>query len=172
VDGIRVTSAARTLLDLAAVLPPYLLERAIAEAQVRRLARRRELVDQLERNRGRRGSRVLRRVLDLDGGPALTRSEAERRLVKLIRAAELPMPEVNARVGRYEVDFLWPQHKLIVEVDGFAFHSPRASFERDRARDATLAASGYTVLRVTWRQLVQTPETVIARVAAALAARA
>jgi very-short-patch-repair endonuclease len=171
VDGIRVTSAARTLLDLATVLPPSLLERAIAEGQVRGIARKRDLVDQLDRNPGRRGTRVLRRLLEVDGGPALTRSEAERRLLKLIRAAELPMPEVNARVGGHEVDFLWPRHKLAVEVDGFAFHSSRASFERDRQRDSSLAAHGYTVIRVTWRQLVDAPAAVVARIAASLAAR-
>jgi very-short-patch-repair endonuclease len=59
----------------------------------------------------------------------------------------------------------------VVEVDSFRFHSPRPRFERDRARDAALAAAGYTVIRVTWRQLVDTPEAVAARIAAALAVR-
>jgi very-short-patch-repair endonuclease len=74
-------------------------------------------------------------------------------------------------VGRLEVDFLWPAQRLVVEVDGFRFHSSRATFERDRERDAVLAASGYTVVRVTWRQLVDEPEAVVARIAAALAVR-
>jgi very-short-patch-repair endonuclease len=172
IDGLPVTTAARTLLDLATVLPPYLLERAVAEAQVRGLARRRDLVEQLARNPGRPGTRGLRRLLEVERGPALTRSEAERRMLALIRAAELALPRSNARLGGYEVDFLWPQQRLVVEVDGFRFHSSRASFERDRRRDAALAAAGYTVIRVTWRQIVDAPEAVAARLASALAARA
>jgi very-short-patch-repair endonuclease len=171
VRGVPVTAPARTILDLAAVLSSHELERALAEAQVRRLVRRRDLVDQLERSRGRPGTRMLRRILALEGGPAPTRSDAERRMMRLVRAAELPVPRVNSRLGRYEVDFLWPKQRLVVEVDSFRFHSPRARFERDRARDAALAAAGYTVIRVTWRQLVDAPEAVAARIAAALAVR-
>ena len=92
-------------------------------------------------------------------------------MLALLRAAELPAPQVNVRLGRYEVDFLWPGERLVVEVDGYAYHSNRRAFERDRERDATLAAAGYTVLRVTWRQLVSAPEAVVARVAMALAVR-
>ena len=73
------------------------------------------------------------------------------------------------RLGPYEVDFLWREQRLVVEVDGFAYHSDRAAFERDRRRDADLAALGYTVVRVTWRQLVDEPAAVVARVAQALA---
>jgi very-short-patch-repair endonuclease len=168
---IPITTPARTLLDMATVLRPYLLERVVAEAEVRRLVRKRDLVDQVDRNRGRPGTRALRSLLELEGGPAFTRSEAERRLLALLRAAALSLPRANARLGRYEVDFLWPEHRLVVEVDGYAYHGNRAAFERDRQRDAALAASGYTVLRVTWRQLVDAPEAVIARIASALAAR-
>jgi very-short-patch-repair endonuclease len=76
---------------------------------------------------------------------------------------------VNARVNHYEVDFLWREQRLIVEVDGYAYHGTRAAFERDRARDADLQARGYRVMRVTWRQLVDEPEALIARIAQALA---
>jgi very-short-patch-repair endonuclease len=170
-QGIPITTPARTLLDLATALPPYLLERAIAEAEVRLLARRRDLVDQLDRNRGRPGTRALRSLLELEGGPAFTRSEAERRLLSLVRAAALSLPQANARLGTYEVDFLWSEQRLVVEVDGYAYHGNRAAFERDRERDVALAALGYTVMRVTWRQLVDAPEAIIARIAAALGAR-
>jgi very-short-patch-repair endonuclease len=74
------------------------------------------------------------------------------------------------RVGRYEVDLLWRESSLIVEVDGYAYHSSRAAFERDRARDAELQAAGWRVLRVTWRQIVEEPEAVVARLAALLLA--
>jgi len=80
------------------------------------------------------------------------------------------MPEVNVRIGRHEVDFLWREQDVIVEVDGFAFHASRASFDRDRRRDAELVALGFRVIRVTWRQIVDRPEAAIARLAAALRA--
>jgi very-short-patch-repair endonuclease len=164
---MSVTAPARTLLDLAAMVPIRDLERAVDEARVRRLVRPRQLLDVLERSPGRRGAGTLRRLLD--GDPALTRSEAETRLLTLLRAAGLPPTAVNARVGRYEVDFLWREQRLIVEVDGYAYHGTRAAFERDRARDADLQARGYRVMRVTWRQLVDEPEALIAHIAQALA---
>jgi very-short-patch-repair endonuclease len=101
--------------------------------------------------------------------PSLTRSEAEARLLELIRAAELPRPLTNVRVHGYEVDLYWPAHGLVLEVDGFAYHSNRAAFERDRLRDARLQAHGVRVSRVTWRQIAGTPEAVLARLAGALA---
>ena len=100
--------------------------------------------------------------------PALTRSEAERAFHELVRAARLPEPEVNARVGRHEVDFLSRAQKLIVEVDDYAFHSSRSSFERDRRRDADLAATGIRVMRATWRQITSEREALAATLARAL----
>ena len=72
------------------------------------------------------------------------------------------------RVAGYEVDFLWRDHKLVVEVDGFAYHATRTAFERDRARDATLQAAGYRVIRLTWRQIAAEPHAVVARLASLL----
>jgi very-short-patch-repair endonuclease len=112
---------------------------------------------------------VLRRVLSDNVPPAFTRSEAERRLLALLRTAGLPPTDVNARIGRYEVDLLWRPQQLVVECDGYAYHGTRAAFERDRQRDAELQAQGYRVIRVTWRQLVDHPEALIAHVAQALA---
>jgi very-short-patch-repair endonuclease len=108
----------------------------------------------------------------LDHGPAITRSEAERRLLKLIRDANLPLPLTNVRLHGHTVDFCWPQNRLIVEFDGFAFHGHRRAFERDRKRDRTLVAAGYRVIRITWRQLTDEPLAVIASVAQALTAAA
>jgi very-short-patch-repair endonuclease len=166
--GIPITAPARTLLDLAAVVSARELERALAEAHSRRLARRNELVALLARYPRRPGVAALRALLDSDGSPSLTRSEAEERLLALVRAADLPAPETNVRLGAHEVDFLWREQGLIVEVDGFAFHSSRPAFERDRLRDAQLGAQGFRVIRITWRQLVDRPEAVIARIASAL----
>jgi very-short-patch-repair endonuclease len=161
--GIPVTTPARTLLDLATVLPRRDLERAVEEAQLRRLVSRRALIDA---QTGHHGTPALHAALVDE--PRLTRSEAEAELLRLIRAAGLPTPLTNARVGRYEVDFLWPEHGLVVEMDGFAYHSSRHAFERDRLRDADLQSLGLRVIRVTWRQLQQ-PEALVARLAAALA---
>jgi very-short-patch-repair endonuclease len=167
--GLPVTSPARTLLDVASSMPAVELARLVEEAQVQRLVTRAELIAEAS---GRPGTAALRAVLQREDQPSLTRSEAERRLLALIRAARLPAPVTNARVGRAEVDMLWRRERLIVEVDGFAFHGSRAAFERDRRRDAQLLALGYRVLRITWRQLVEEPEAVIAAIAAALSAPA
>ena len=172
--GLRVTRPTRTLLDLASMLDARELARALEEAQVRRLVDTTELRELLARAGPRhRGSPALRNALSaLDAAPSLTRSEAERRLLELVRAARLPAPLTNVRVGRHEVDLLWRAQRLVIEVDGFRFHGGRAAFERDRRRDGALLAAGYRVLRVTWRELTDAPEAVIATLAQALIARA
>jgi very-short-patch-repair endonuclease len=166
--GIPVTSPARTLLDLATQVTQRELDRATEEAQVQRRVSIHSLDEQFSRYPRHRGTAALRNAVQTD--PQLTRSEAERRLLALIRAARLPGPRVNARIGGYEVDFHWPGAKLVVEIDGYAFHSSRSSFEHDRRRDAVLAARAWRVVRVTWRQLTDEPEALVAVLAAALAA--
>ena len=168
-ERIPLTSPARTALDLATVATPRILEQAISEAESRQLVRRSELRALLDRAANVPGSAALRAVLDQERGPALTRSQAEERLLHLIRAAKLPGPSVNAKLAGFEVDFVWPDQKLVVEVDGYRFHSSRAAFERDRRRDARLGDLDFRVIRVTWRQLVDEPHAVVARIAAALA---
>jgi very-short-patch-repair endonuclease len=110
-------------------------------------------------------------VLAADRTTTLTRSEAEEMLLALVRDADLPLPLVNQRLHGFEVGFHWPQAALVVEVDGFAFHSSRAAFERDRVRDARLQAARIEVMRVTWRQLEHEPLAVVARIAQALVRR-
>jgi very-short-patch-repair endonuclease len=170
-DGIPATATARTLLDLASVLPFHELESCYADARTRGLVHKHELLAALGRGPRRHGAGALRRLLELDecGGP--TRSVAERRFLRLVRTAGLPAPETNARIGGFEVDVVWRRHRFVVEVDGVAFHSGQEAFERDRVRDAMLMARGYAVSRVTWRQLNVNPVAVIARLAAALATR-
>jgi very-short-patch-repair endonuclease len=144
-------------------------EQAYAEAQARRLVSTAGLWAVVCRNGKRPGAGVLSAILDAGAGPALTRSEAEERLLSLIRSAGLPPPETNVRLGAHEVDFLWRSERLIVEVDGFRFHASRAAFERDRLRDAKLLAHGFRVIRVTWRQIVRDPEGTVVRITSALA---
>jgi very-short-patch-repair endonuclease len=168
--GIPVTSPARTLLDLATMLPARELDRAVNEARVHRLVTDDSLNEQFKRYPTHRGVSALKAASRPD--PAFTRSEAERRLLELIRAARLPQPETNVRVVGHEVDLLWRAERLVVEVDGYAFHSSRVAFERDRRRDAELGVHDYRVLRVTWRQIAEEPEALIALPAATLAAQA
>lgn len=165
--GVPVTTPARTLLDLAEVVSDRELVRALGEAYVRGLVRRTTLGAVLDRSPGRRGAPRLRTLLAREDGPSLTRSEAEERMLALVGRARLPPPRVNARVAGYEVDLLWPRHRLVIEVDGFRFHSSRAAFERDRRRDAELGRAGYRVIRFTWRQLEEEPAYVVATLAAA-----
>jgi very-short-patch-repair endonuclease len=167
--GIPITTPPRTLLDIGLEVSPRELERAVAEAQRRRLTNRSALLSLLARYRGRAGTRPLRVLLEGSDRPALTRSEAEERLLALLRKARLPAPDVNERLGPHEVDFVWREAGLAVEVDGFAFHGDRAAFEADRRRDAELAARGFNVIRVTWRQIVDEPEATLVRIGQALA---
>lgn len=182
-EGIPVTTPSRTLLDLAALaarrpgrldrdpLPPVGqrdLERAIAKAEREGLATVADLRAHLTASPRWPGSVLLRRILDQEGGPAFTRSEAEARLLDMMRTAHLPPPRTNAQVGRYELDFLWGEAGLAIEVDGYAFHASRDRFEGDRVRDADLAALGILVIRVTWRQILNEPAAVIGRIARAL----
>jgi very-short-patch-repair endonuclease len=152
-NGLPLTTPTRTLHDLAPLLSQGELDRAVEEAVIRGLATPTELTTRP----------ALRRATIEE--PQLTRSEAERRLRRLIRAARLPRPITNTRLAGWEVDAFWPAHRLVVEVDGFAYHGNRAAFERDRRKDATLTAAGYRVIRVTWRQLLDEPHAVVALLA-------
>ena len=165
--GIPTTSAARTILDLAAS-EPLEAERALNEARIARLVSDPSLNEQFSRYPRHRGTAALKEATRTE--PAFTRSEAERRAVDLIRRAGLPAPEVNQRVEGYEVDLVWRDHNLIVEIDGYTFHSTRRAFERDRRRDQALVAAGWRVVRVTWRQLTERPEAIAVMLATALAA--
>jgi very-short-patch-repair endonuclease len=168
-DGIPVTTPARTICDLAPTLLTSDLEHLIAEAYAKGKTTRHKLVRAARRRPSRPGIPSLLRLLEAQDAPARTRSRPERRLLALIRKAQLPLPQVNAPLRGYEVDFLWPHHKLVIEVDALSTHSDPRTFERDRKRDADLTLRGYTVLRVTRRQITEEPEAVVARIAAALA---
>jgi very-short-patch-repair endonuclease len=115
----------------------------------------------LDRANGRRGTGRLRRLLDdLDDAPP-TRSEMERRFLQLLREASLPSPITNGQVNGYEVDFHWPDARLIVETDGRAAHDNPFAFERDRQRDLELKLAGWEVIRLTWRQLRDEPGRIV-----------
>jgi very-short-patch-repair endonuclease len=154
VDGIPVTSVARTVVDLAEVVDEPRLARAVNQAEVRRLFDLDAVDAVLERLPGRRGAPRLQKVLAVYVPETrFTRSEAERRLLRLCAKHGLPAPQTTCWIGGYELDAYWPDARLAVEVDGRAFHATRRAFEEDRARDRRLAALGIQVSRVTWRNL-------------------
>lgn len=160
--GIPITTVARTLLDLAEVADRRGLERAVERAESLRIFDLAALRDVLDRAEGRRGAPALRKVLaHYDAAGELTRSELELRFLELCRAAAIPPPRVNALIelndSEPEVDFAWPEQRLIVETDGHETHGTRAAFERDRRRDQRLIRAGWRVVRFTWRQIVHEP---------------
>jgi very-short-patch-repair endonuclease len=167
-DGVPITTPARTLYDAARSIPLRQLEQEVAEALARKVATRRDILQMAERYSGRPGAARLRRLVGGDDTPVRTRSEAELLFLDLIRKGQLPAPRVNSQVAHHEVDFFWEAERLVVEIDGFAFHGSRSAFEADRARDATLAMAGIRVMRFTWRQLQDGPHAVLASVARAL----
>jgi very-short-patch-repair endonuclease len=168
VDGVRVTTAARTLLDMARQLTDSALERAFAAAERDANVSAEEVRRLVQRHPHHRGAHKLRALIACDQEPALTRSEAEALMLAIVRKAQLPAPATNVRIHGYEVDMYWRAERLVVEVDGYAFHRSRRSFEGGRRRDAVLTAAGLRVMRVTWRQITQDRDATLVRLAQAL----
>lgn len=168
-DGLPITTVSRTLIDLAGVCGARVAERALGRAIRRELTDCDSVLAAAARSPKRPGAAIIRGLLASAGGSSFTRSRAEERFLALVGRARLPQPRVNTRVRGYEVDFLWPGQRFVVEIDGYAWHSSREMFDRDRRRDAVLAAAGYRVTRVTWRQLVDEPEALLVRLGQALA---
>lgn len=169
--GLAVAVASRTIVDLAGCLGPNDLERALARAERQDLVTLDQVRAIAARHRGRPGLGRLRALLDDIAEPAFTRSPPELLLLKKLRKAGVPRPRANARIAGMEVDLLFPDHRLAVEIDGYAFHRQRPAFEEDRSRDNVLAAQGIVVMRFTWRQITREPDQVLARLCLALGAR-
>ena len=162
--GIPVTTPARTLLDLAAVLHPTRLERAVTEAEIRRLTSPTSLAALVARYPSRPGTAAIRALLRTGRiGHAVTRDELELRFLTFLDDHTLPRPRIHATVELGDrprtVDCLWPAHDLIAELDGFATHGTRSAFEADRARDRALQVAGYRTIRITWRHLTEDHKT-------------
>jgi very-short-patch-repair endonuclease len=168
-QGIPVTSPARTLLDLAAILDHAALRSATRRAQSLHHVNVRQLVDVLARHRHRRGCARLARIIAT--GPAPTRSELEDATLDLMLRGGLAHPDVNVelwlRRRRVVPDFRWPAHRLVVEADGAAWHDNQLAREDDAERQALLEADGERVLRVTWDQVIARPAQTLSRVRAA-----
>ena len=142
--GIPITTPARTIIDLARTLKGRPLE------QLLDLADQRGLVDFDDLRAA--NSTSLQAVLSRYS-PAPTRSELEERFLRLCDDHGIERPETNTRIEGIEVDFVWRDRRLIVEVDGYAYHRSPQSFESDRERDVNLTVAGWRVLRFTWAQI-------------------
>ncbi|WP_231398359.1 endonuclease domain-containing protein [Conexibacter woesei] len=169
-EGIPVTSVGWTLLDLAAVVRAPQLRRAVEAAERLELFDLREVAAALSADPGRTGSRKLLALLDdmKDHGVTRTRSEVEALLLQIIIDHALPRPEVNRYDNGREVDFRWPRHRLIVEVDGWQFHRSRRAFVTDRRRDRAALTTGWRVARFPATEVLRDPGRVAAEIHALL----
>jgi hypothetical protein len=155
---VPVTTLPRTLVDLADLVSLDDLVRAAATAHRERRLRPAALAQAIEDHPGRRGAGALRQLLD--DGLLATRSEFERRFLRLCKEQGWPAPIVNQIVLGYRADFCWADRGVIVEADGFDYHADRFAFEDDHDRDLAWTTAGWQVRRVTWRQLTRTPSKV------------
>lgn len=173
-NRIPVTTLARTLVDLAAVVPADHLAKAMREADRQGKLDLRAVEAVMERTRNRPGKRhaALRSALadHRRRGTQLTRSPLEDRFLGLLDAHGLPRPETNVVIEGMEVDALWRSRRIVVELDGWAHHNDRLAFERDRERSNELAEAGYTVLRFTHDAVAHRPSAVANQLARVLAA--
>jgi very-short-patch-repair endonuclease len=168
-NGLPLTSPARTLLDLAGRLDRRSLERALDEALVvRKIVSRSQILDILGRANGHAGASMLRALMARRRNSAITHSEAERRCLELIRKAGLPEPQTQVTIAGYKVDLLWPDHRVVFEIDGYGFHTSRLAFDRDRRKDAALKAAAYDPNRLSRDQVMFEPYLAIAAISAAL----
>jgi very-short-patch-repair endonuclease len=155
-NNIPITTVPRTLFDLAAVLDRRQLERALNEAEVLGLMDELSLPALLERYSRRPGAPDVRAVLDRrSAGRSYTRSDLEEMFLRFAAEAGLPRPETNAFVEGFEVDCVWREQKLVIEVDGWETHRTRAAFERDRRKLRILQAARWRCVPVTFLQLLE-----------------
>jgi very-short-patch-repair endonuclease len=163
-DGIPTTTVARTLLDLAAVVPAHHLRRAVEQAEQRELFDLTAITATLAAHPRRPGRRVLVGLLaDLrQHGVTRSRSDVEAAFLQLCLDHDLPRPQVNRHDDGREVDFRWPAHRLLVEVDGWTYHRTRRAFAADRRRDRAALAAGDRVARFTAGEVTDAPAMVAA----------
>jgi len=172
-NGIWVTSAARTLLDVATVLGPKALLGVARRAQAIHRVSMRQFRELLARSNGHPGARALGAVVA--EGPAPTRSELENVLLDLLDRGGIERPEMNAALrldGETIIpDAIWRDRKLAIEADSERWHEHKLTRERDAEKQAILEANGWRVLRIDYEQVVNHPQQSLARIRAALAAQ-
>jgi very-short-patch-repair endonuclease len=162
VDGIPVTSIARTLLDLAEVVSGTELRRAYEAAERHERLDIRAVRELLDRSNGRRGAAALLALLDYDPSPAIgSKSDLESMLLDLVRESGLALPQLNVLVDGYLVDAHWPEARLVVELQSYEHHAHRQAFDRDYAKLGRLRLAGYEVLPLTHRQVIEDADWVV-----------
>jgi very-short-patch-repair endonuclease len=164
--GIPVTTAPRTLVDLAAVLGVNDLARACHEAGVRHRTTPSQVEAVLTRRPTSPGARKLRRILH--GDVRVTLSKLETRFLAHLRTAGLALPETNRPAGGRRVDCRWPEQRLTVEVDGYRYHNSRHAWEQDRRREREARARGDEFRRYTYGDVVEHPRLMLNELAALL----
>lgn len=159
-DGIAITCAARTLIDLAAGLHPLAVGRAVREGLRLKALTARELAAGLERHRGRRGTRVLWELAERYSSIPYTRtrSNAEARALEVLHDAGLMPAKVNARIAGEEADLIWPDRRRIIEIDGPQFHQ---FSDEDERKQRCWEAAGYTVRRIPSQTVYDSPAALI-----------
>ncbi|HEX8053874.1 MAG TPA: hypothetical protein VF517_12845 [Thermoleophilaceae bacterium] len=156
VEGIPVTSVARTLTDLGASLSEKQLRRTFEEADRRGLLDASAVRKACERGRGRRGIGNARVALaEYRPDSPKTRSDLEIEFLEFCRANGIPEPSVNVWVEGQEVDMAWLDRGVVVELDSYEYHGTRAAFERDRVRSAELEVARWRPIRVTSQRMQQ-----------------
>jgi hypothetical protein len=178
-EGVACTTLARTLVDLAGILGLESLRKSVGRAAMLRRLDLQAVDLAIHNAKGRRGLKSLELALvpyrAPDGKVPDVRSDFETMTLPSLLDRGLPRPQVNAWLHfegeRFLVDFLWEEARVIVETDGRETHETPVAFQEDRRRDQFLAAAGYTVLRVTWRQLQDEPLAVLGRVELSLRRR-
>jgi hypothetical protein len=170
IERIKVTTAARTILDCAAILPPNedsRLEEMCAQA-IPKQAKPSELLEQIERNPGKPGVRRLARLLERRA-PKRPKRELERKLLRLVRSSDLPEPEVNSYVLGKERDLVWREQRVVVEADSYEFHADARTWARDIGKANDLQLARWVALRFTWFDVTERPMWVLAKTRRALA---
>lgn len=165
-DGLRLTTPARTIVDCASALTGRPLRELVERAQDLRRFDSDQVLATLERVPRRRGCRQLTDLLlliqpDSDGA----RSHLERLFLSLVRNARLPRPAVNEIIAGRRRDFVWRDARLVVDVDGYRWHSSRKAKRRDHRRDRELTALGWRPARFTYEDVAFEPEEVAPEVA-------
>ena len=151
IDGIRVTTAERSVRDYAATAAPAQITRALTQGEKERVFCWAKLRAIAASSRGHRGIVTLNAEIDAwDPVFADTASDPEIDSLLMIRGESLPLPLVNVKIGRWTVDFYWPHLRLVVELDPYGTHSGKESHRRDHRKGIELEAMGLRVVRFTW----------------------
>lgn len=159
--GLPLTTPARTLRDIAALLSEQDFRWAFMEADRLELLNDPVLVELADSNQGRKGAALFREMVHRripNIGEA--RSLLEGIVLDLVDKGQISAPEINRKTHAYRPDFRWRAQGVLVEADGYEFHRGREAFENDVLRANRLRAEGWTVLRFTWRMVTERPDEV------------